>query len=67
MIKNLFREYVELMAGASHHQLHHSAGELDLYQLKYQHVDAPPYPNKYIKQNIPEQNIPAYVDSYQLK
>ena len=29
------------MEGVGRHELYHSVGELDSYQLKYQHVDAP--------------------------
>ena len=39
--KKTNRSYLELIEGVGGHELHHSVGELDWYQLKYQHVDAP--------------------------
>ena len=39
--KKTSRPYLELIEGASDHELDHNVGELDSYQLKHQHVDAP--------------------------
>ena len=33
--KEASRPYLELMEGVGGHELHHSVGELDSYQLKY--------------------------------
>jgi len=39
--KKTSRSYLELIEGASGHELHHSVDELDSYQLKYHHFYAP--------------------------